>query len=113
MPLIMKRAILPALALALFLCVPAIPQGDELDLQKEVRLLKKHAAKQDEALRRMETYIATLKGEAATLGKQLRFADKKGFTYPAPNTDAREALLFGLTRFSDAAAGKDVSKSEK
>ena len=84
----MKRAILPALAIALLLAVPAIPQGGKSDTEKRIEKLEQAAADQASQIKDLQGYVTALKKEAATLDKHLAKADKSGFTYPAPNTDA-------------------------
>lgn len=101
----MKRALFWTLALGLFLAVPAIPQDQGgLDAVKEIRALRETLQAQEARIAALEGYVAVHKTEAAELARRLRDADRQGFLYPAPNTDARRALLQGLTRFADTAA---------
>jgi septal ring factor EnvC (AmiA/AmiB activator) len=103
----MKRALIPALCLALLLCVPAIPQdkdsGKEMELR--VKALEEQVEKQQAALAEMQTYLGNMRGEAATLAKKLKASEKKGYLYPAPNNDSRRALLYGLQDWAAVAAG--------
>ncbi|MHC4547259.1 MAG: hypothetical protein ACYTEZ_00660 [Planctomycetota bacterium] len=103
----MKRAIFPALCLALLLSGPAVPQDtveDELELR--LRTLEEQAVKQQALLQEVQTYLGQTRGEAATLVDMLRAAEKKGFLYPAPNVDSRRALLYGMQRYAAVAAGR-------
>jgi hypothetical protein len=100
----MKRAVFPALALALLLSVPAISQ-EEVDLGAEVTALKKKVEEQDAALKLLQQYVDNQKRQAGRLGKSLSTAEKEGFLLPAPNNDAKEALLSGLKDFAQVAAG--------
>ena len=99
----MKRALFWTLGLGLLLAVPAIPQdgGDEAN---DWMAMRKVIEAQDARIAQLEGYVALHKSEAAELARRLRDADRQGFLYPAPNTDARKALLTGLTRFADTAA---------
>jgi hypothetical protein len=103
----MKRAIFPALCLALLLSVPAIPQdrGSEEELELRVTALEEQVEKQQAALKEMQTYLGTMRGEAATLAKKLKASERKGYLYPAPNNDSRRALLYGLQDWAAVAAG--------
>lgn len=102
----MKRAILPALFFALLLAVPAIPQGGarEADLANQVEQLKEAVARQEAQIAELQKYVEAQKSAAAVLVRQVESADKKGYLYPAPNTDARKALLYGLKDFAEVAA---------
>jgi hypothetical protein len=111
----MKRAILVALLIGLFLAVPAIPQGGAGDAKpgEELLELKAKVAEQEDRIAQLEEYLEAHKLAAAKLVERLKFADKKGFTYPAPNIDAREALLRGLTAYAEVATGgKTLPKKE-
>ena len=103
----MKRAIFPALCLALLLSVPAIPQdgGSDEELELRVTALEAQVEKQQTSLKEMQSYLGNLRGEAATLAKKLKASEKKGFLYPAPANDARRALLFGLQDWAAVASG--------
>jgi hypothetical protein len=103
----MKRAILPALLIALFLAVPAIPQGGvgDGDPAQQIEELKAMVVEQEKRIDQLEGYLEAHKTAAAKLVAKLKFADKNGFTYPAPNIEAREALLKGLTAFAESATG--------
>ena len=103
----MKRAIFPALCLALLLSVPAVPQdeGSEEELRLRVAALEDQVDKQQATLAEMQTYLSQTKGEAATLAKKLKTSEKKGYLYPAPNNDSRRALLYGLQDWASVAAG--------
>jgi uncharacterized coiled-coil protein SlyX len=103
----MKRAIFPALCLALLLSVPAVPQdgGSDEELKLRITALEDQVEKQQATLAEMQTYLGKMKGEAATLAKKLKSSEKKGFLYPAPANDARRALLFGLQDWAAVASG--------
>ena len=107
----MKRAILPALAIALLLAVPAIPQGGTSDTEKRIEQLEQAAADQQKQIKDLQGYVNALKKEAATLVKHLARADKGGFTYPAPNVDAKEELLKGLQSFAAVASSGKVKQA--
>jgi len=102
----MKRAILPALGLALLLSIPAVSQEEEgVTLEKEVAALKKKVEEQGAALKALQTYVDRQKEQAKQLGKSLAAAEEGGFLEPAPNNDAKKALLSGLQEFAGVAAG--------
>ncbi|MHC4136767.1 MAG: hypothetical protein ACYTDU_03760 [Planctomycetota bacterium] len=103
----MKRAVFPALCLALLLSVPAVPQdeGSEEELKLRVTALEDQVEKQQATLAEMQTYLGNMKGEAAALAKKLKASEKKGYLYPAPNNDSRRALLYGLQDWASVAAG--------
>jgi uncharacterized coiled-coil protein SlyX len=108
----MKRAIFPALCLALLLSVPAIPQdeGSEEELNLRITALEDQVAKQQTTLAEMQTYLGSLKGEAANLAKKLKFSEKKGYLYPAPANDARRAMLYGLQDYASVASGGKAAR---
>lgn len=103
----MKRAIFPALCLALLLSVPAVPQDDnsEEELKLRITALEDQVEKQQATLAEMQSYLDKMKGEAATLSKKLKASEKKGYLYPAPNNDSRRALLYGLQDWAAVASG--------
>jgi uncharacterized coiled-coil protein SlyX len=74
----MKRAIFPALCLALLLSVPAVPQDEssEEELKLRITALEDQVEKQQATLAEMQTYLGKMKGEAATLAKKLKFSEK-------------------------------------
>ncbi len=102
----MKRAILPALGLALLLSIPAVSQEEGVTLDQEVATLKKKVELQDAALKALQTYVDQQKEQAKRLGKSLAAAEEGGFLEPAPNNDAKKALLSGLQDFAGVAAGE-------
>ena len=101
----MKHAIIPALLLGLILVVPAVSKDGDAGLAKEVTVLKEKVAEQGALLKQVATYLDTQRGEAATLLKLLKKAGKQGFTFPAPNVEAKKALLLGLQRYALVASG--------
>jgi septal ring factor EnvC (AmiA/AmiB activator) len=101
----MKRSILPVLGLALILSIPAVSQEEAAALDQQVAELTKKVAEQDKALKELRTYVDQQKAQAARLQKNLAAAEEGGFLEPAPNTDAKKALLSGLQDFADVAAG--------
>lgn len=109
----MKRAILPALGLALLLSIPAISQeGEGVTLDQEVAALKKKVEEQDAALKALQTYVDHQKEQAAKLGKSLEAAEKEGFLEAGANMDSRKSLLSGLQEYAGVAAGGEP-KAEK
>lgn len=102
----MKRAIFPALLVALVLVVPALSQGDGEDLAKKVQDLEEKVAQQEARLVDLSKHVEATKKEAAKLVQTLAKAEKDGFTYPAPNITAREELLKGLQGYAKVASGK-------
>ena len=109
----MKRAILPALGLALLLSIPAVSQeGEGVTLDQEVAALKKKVEEQDAALKALQTYVDHQKAQAAKLGKSLAAAEEEGFLQPGTNMDARKSLLSGLQEYAGVAAGGEP-KAEK
>lgn len=101
----MKRAILPALGLALLLSIPAVSQEEGVTLDQQVANLKKKVEEQDAALKALQTYVDHQKEQAKRLGKSLAAAEEEGFLLPAPNNDAKQTLLSGLQLFAGVAAG--------
>ncbi len=103
----MKRAIYPALLAALVLVVPALSQGkgEGDDLAQRVSALEEKVDGQEKRITELSKHVEAVKKEAARLTKSLRKAEKDGFTYPAPNTAAKEELLKGLQRFAKVASG--------
>lgn len=97
----MKRALPFALALALLLAVPAVPQADD-PLPKRVGKLEEIVVQQQAILKTVQEHMQVQAARAAALAHQLDVAEKKGFVYPAPNTDARKALLKGLRALAGA-----------
>ena len=108
----MKRWILPTLALALVLALPALSQDEAMTLDQKVEELQKKVEAQDRALKELQTYVDRQKAQAARLGKNLATAEEGGFLEPAPNTDAKKALLSGLQEFAGVAAGGEVKPAE-
>lgn len=93
----MKRAIWILLGLALVLSVPAFSQGDDGKKMKErVEALEEMTKAQAASIAKLESYVKALRAEGASLAAALKKAEKEGFLYPAPNTDAKKALLSGL-----------------
>lgn len=102
----MSRMLLPVLFVTLALATPASTQGDPLEeLKKEVAGLKETVARQAAQLAALQKQADEGKKEASNLVKALDEAEKGGFTLPAPNTDARQALLSGLQRYARVASG--------
>jgi hypothetical protein len=108
----MKRAIFPALLIAVFLAVPAIPQAErgEDELAQKVEELTELVSLQDARIKALEGSLKAQRSAAAAMGKAIKFAEKKGFAYPAPNIDAREALLKGLIDYAKAVSGPAKTK---
>jgi len=103
----MKRAILPALSLALLLSLPAVSQDEGKTMEKEIEALKTKVEEQDAALKQLQTYVDNQKKQAARLAKSLAAAEEEGFLLPAPNNDAKKSLLSGLKAFAGVAAGSE------
>jgi hypothetical protein len=104
----MKRSLFPALLLALALVAPALSQGgaeEEKGLAKDVLILMETVAEQETRIVALEAHVKASKAEAATLARHLKQAETGGFTFPAPNVDARKALLVGLQRYAHVASG--------
>jgi hypothetical protein len=97
---------LPLFLIGLLFAVPALSQGDknEQALEKRVDALEKQVADSKLAIDKLNKRVEADKKAAADLAKQLKVARKGGFTYPAPNIEAREALLGGLESFAGVAA---------
>lgn len=107
----MKRAILPVLGLALFLSIPAVSQEEEAKtVDKQVEELTKKVEEQDKAIKALQVYVEQQKTQAARLMKSLAAAEEGGFLEPAPHTDARKALLSGLSDFAGVAAGGEPKR---
>ncbi|MGH7163656.1 MAG: hypothetical protein ACREID_09235 [Planctomycetota bacterium] len=109
----MKRAIIPALLVALLFAVPAGSQDDAATLREEVDALKAKVEEQDRRIWTLHAYVDATKKEAKSLAKALESADKGGFTFPAPNADAKATLLKGLQAFAKTAStGLVATKDE-
>lgn len=101
----MKRAIVPALFLALLLSIPAVSQDDGRTLREEVDALTKKVEEQDAALKRLQEYVDRQMKQAGRLAKSMDAAEEKGFLLPAPNNDAKRALLKGIRDFAAVVGG--------
>ncbi len=103
----MKSYVLPFLLVGLLFTVPALSQAEKKEdsVAKKIEALEKQVAEQSKSIKALEARVVAEKKSAAVLAKNLKAARKGGFTYPAPNIDAREALLGGLEAFA-ASAGK-------
>ena len=103
----MKSYVLPFLLVGLLFTVPALSQAEKKEdsVAKKIEALEKKVTDQAKSIKALETRAELDKKSAAVLVKQLKAARKGGFTYPAPNPAAREALLGGLEAFA-ASAGK-------
>ena len=104
----MKRKLVLAVALALLLAVPAISQGDDesASLRLKVKKLEKQVADLEAFQKTVEKSMKDQAARQAELAKQLVVAEKQGYLYPAPNTDAKKAILKGLRAMSGAPAPK-------
>lgn len=102
----MKSYTLPLLLIGLVFAVPALSQGEKKDdsLEKRVEALEKTVAAQKVSIDKLNKRVEAEKKAAADLSKKLKAARKGGFTYPAPNIDARESLLGGLEAYAGSAA---------
>lgn len=102
----MKSTMLPLFLIGLLFAVPALSQGDKNDqaLEKRVDALEKQVADQKLAIDKLNRRAEADKKAAAALAKQLKAARKGGFTFPAPNIEAKEALLGGLESYAGAGA---------
>ena len=103
-----RTLILVAVLALLALTVPAIPQGNNdgarmVDLLRRIEALELITAEQQDAL---EEHQERLEKAEAWIERQDRrhahivdlavYSQKKGFLYPAPNIDARGAILHAL-----------------
>ncbi len=105
----MNRTLPVAFLLAVLLASPAIPQGTEgkvEDMETVVSALREKVSRQEAQIKEIVVYLQAQKAEAKELGRALDAARAGGFTYPAPNTEAREELLKGLERYSKQATVK-------
>ena len=89
----MKHALPVDVVLALCVSVPALSQDEKPALETRIEVLEEIVAKQQEML---DAHVKTRDERGAELVRWLDVAEKKGFLYPAPNTDAKKALLAGL-----------------
>ncbi len=101
----LKRALVPALLLALLIAVPALSQGGADSLAKEVGALKAKVAQQEEALKRLSDFHAKQTAEAAALLRAIHLAEKEGVLMPTPNVEAKRTLLLAFARFALVASG--------
>ena len=99
----MKSLFLPLMLIGLVFVVPALSQGSakEEDLAKTVKELQKKVDAQQKSIEKLEARAESDKKASDALAKQLKKARKDGFTYPAPNISAKEALLGGLEAYAD------------
>lgn len=102
----MKSYALPLLLIGLLFAVPALSQGENKDvsLEKRVEALEKKVAEQKVSIDKLNKRVEADKKASAALAKKLKAARKGGFTYPAPNIDARESLLGGLEAYAGSMA---------
>ena len=100
----MKSTLLPLFLIGLLFAVPALSQGEKADaeLAKRVDAREKKVEVQGKAIEKLNKRVEAEKKAAEELAKKLKAARKGGFTYPAPNTDAKEALLGGLEGYAGA-----------
>jgi len=108
----MKRAIVPALFLALLLSLPAVSQDDERTLREEVDALKQKVEEQDAALKKLQDFVDRQKKQAGRLAKSMDKAEEEGFLLPAPNNDAKRALLDGIREFAKVAGGGEPKSGD-
>jgi len=101
----LKRALVPALLLALLIAVPALPQGGADALVKEVAALKVKVAQQEEALKLLSEFHAKQTAEAAALLRAIGLAEKEGVLMPTPNVEAKRTLLLAFARYALVASG--------
>ena len=102
----MKSYVLPLLLIGLLFAVPALSQGKkEATIEDRVVALEKLTAEQTKAIKELQARVEAEKKASAALAAKLKKARKGGFTYPAPNVDAKEALLGGLEAYA-ASHGK-------
>ncbi|MHC4953971.1 MAG: hypothetical protein ACYTGZ_08775 [Planctomycetota bacterium] len=116
----MKGFAISLLLVSMLFAVPALSQGDgdaaglaarvkALEADKKanaerVTALEKQSAAQQKAIDALKARVVAEQKAGAQLAKRLKKARKDGFTYPAPNIDAREGLLKGLDEFAAHAA---------
>jgi len=98
----MKEFALPLALVCLVFAVPALSQGSkkEDDLPTQVKKLTEQVDKLQKSVETLEARVEAEKKASAALTKQLKKSRKDGFTYPAPNISAKEALLGGLEAFA-------------
>ena len=100
----MKSIMLPVVLIGLLFAVPALSQGEpkKPTLENRVEALEKQAAAQKLAIEQLTRNAEASRKAAEELAKHLKVARKGGFTFPAPNIEAREALLGGLESFASS-----------
>jgi len=108
----MKRALVPALFLALFLSIPAVSQDDGQTLHEQLDALTKKVDEQDAALKRLQEYVDRQKKQAGRLAKAMDAAEEQGFLLPAPNNDSKRALLKGIRDFAKVAGGGEPASGD-
>jgi len=110
----MKRAILPALAFACLLALPALPQGSgDEELQKRIDDLEEQVVANAELLVQFKTYLHENKLAAVALYKATESAEKGGVLLPIPANDARKLFLYGVRDFAKAVAADAKPKKKK
>ena len=105
----MTRTLILVAVLALMaFSVPAIPQGNDdkarvVDLLRRIEALELITAEQQDALaehhirlEKAEAWIKRQNARHAHIVELAVYSQKKGFLYPAPNIDARGAILHAL-----------------
>ena len=109
----MKRALAIVLLGALVLSLPALSQGAPApDPEAKVSALEKQVEQQAARLAALEAWRKAVEARAKALEAKLRVAKEKGFTLPAPNNDAKEALLGGLQDFARALSGAPAPRKK-
>ena len=98
----MKDFALPLAFVCLVFAVPALSESGkkEKDLPTQVKELTEQVGKLQKSVESLEARVESEKMAAAALAKQLKKSRKDGFTYPAPNINAKEALLGGLETYA-------------
>ena len=101
----MTRTVTLIAMLALFaLAFPALSQGDAAKtVEERLEALEKLTVaqqvvieKHEKQIKQAEVWIARQEQRHAHIVQLAVFAQKKGFLYPAPNTDSRGAVLDAL-----------------
>ena len=100
----MKSTMLPLFLIGLLFAVPALSQGNKNApaIGKQVEALQKQVDEQKLAIEKLTKRAEASRKASEQLAKQLKAARKGGFTFPAPNISAREALLGGLESYAAA-----------
>lgn len=101
----MRQLLVPALLLTLAVSTFAIPE-EKADLATQVKDLSARVDKQEARILELAKALELSRQASQALSKRLEEAEKLGFLLPAPNNDAKKALLSGLQDYAKSLQAK-------